>query len=198
MSDSMQWIETMDLNGPTNAEDLSPENPAELEKKMYEAALLSVKEGYRRLAILKVPASRRPDYYAEMLKDDKQMSKIRSQLVVAQQKIEAVESRKKKQAQRKFAKQMRAAKIEKKKQEKIAVKLAKPSMKTIDKKAAMDGDGPRGRKGPFARKTGGRNTGRNTGRNAGRPKSKFDGKLKKVTYPKSSAKKGGKFGKNRK
>ena len=190
MSTSMQWIETLDLYGPTQCEGLKPEDSAELEKKMYEAALLSVKEGYRRLAALKVPASRRPDYYAEMLKDDRQMTKIRTQLVTAQQRIEAVEARKKKQAQRKFAKQLRAAKIEKKKQDKIAEKLAKPSMKSIDKKADRDDKNKKG--------------GKSSSRNAGRPKSKFAGKSKPVSKGgkaktgKGGFKKGGKFGKGRK
>ena len=77
MSAPLQWIETLDLYGPTNADGLKPDQGAELEKAMYDAALISVKEGYRRLSQLKVPASRRPDYLAEMLKDDKQMTRIR-------------------------------------------------------------------------------------------------------------------------
>lgn len=133
MSEPSLWLETLDLYGPTHAEGLGPDQAVELEKKMYEAALLSVKEGYRRLSDLKVAASRRTDYLAEMLKDDRQMTKIRARLVTAQQRIEVVESRKKKQAQRKFAKQMKAAKIEKRKQEKLEDRLSKPSNKTIGK-----------------------------------------------------------------
>ena len=140
MSEALQWVETLDLYGSLNAEGITPEQSAELEKRMYEAASESVKEGYRRLSILKVPASRRPDYYAEMVKDDKQMTKIRAQLVVAQSRIEAVESRKKKQAQKKFSKQLKAAKIEKKKQQKVEEKLHKPVMKSIDKREALNGD----------------------------------------------------------
>jgi len=134
MSAPLQWIETLDLYGPTNADGLKVDQAAELEKRMYEAALASAKEGYRRLSALKVPASRRTDYFAEMLKDDKQMTKIRAQLVTVQQRIEAVETRKKKQAQRKFAKQLKAAKIEKKKEQKAESKSQKPAMKSSEKK----------------------------------------------------------------
>ena len=162
MSTQMQWIETLDLYGPTYIDGLKPEDSAELEKKMYEAAVISVKEGYRRLAALKVPASRRADYFAEMLKDDKQMTKIRTQLVTAQQRIEAVESRKKKQAQRKFSKQLRAAKIEKRKEEKISEKLSKPAMKSIDKRGDKEERGMKGGKGSGA--------GRTSTKDAGRPK----------------------------
>jgi rRNA-processing protein EBP2 len=140
MTASMEWIETLDLYGPTLAYDIKPDQTIELEKKMYEAALLSAKEGYRRLSALKVPASRRTDYYAEMLKDDKQMTKIRTQLVTAQQRIEAVEARKKKQAHRKFSKQMKAAKIEKRKQEKINEKVAKDNMRKESAKKVTSHD----------------------------------------------------------
>ena len=140
MTSTMEWIETLDLYGPTLAEDLKPDQSIELEKKMYEAALISAKEGYRRLSALKVPASRRSDYFAEMLKGDKQMTKIRAQLVTAQQRIEAVEARKKKQAQRKFSKQMKAAKIEKRKQEKINEKLAKDNIKKESSKKLTSKD----------------------------------------------------------
>lgn len=162
MSAPIQWIETLDLYGTSDFEGLKPEDSAELEKRMYHAALASMKEGYKRLSQLQVPASRRPDYFAEMVKDDKQMTKIRTQLVTAQQKIEAVESRKKKQAQRKFTKQLRAAKIEKKKQEKVDEKLAKISRKPIDKKLDRDVDERKGKKNVSTR-------------NAGKPKQ-FQGK----------------------
>jgi rRNA-processing protein EBP2 len=133
MTESVTWLETLDLYGPSNCDGLGPDQAVELEKRMYEAALLSSKEGYRRLSELKVPASRRLDYLAEMLKDDRTMTKIRANLVTAQQRIEAVESRKKKQAQRKFGKQLKAAKIEERKQKKLADKLSKPEHKPIEK-----------------------------------------------------------------
>ena len=202
MSESLQWIETLDLYGTLNAEGISPDQSAELEKRMYEAASESVKEGYRRLSVLKVPASRRTDYYAEMLKDDKQMTKIRAQLVVAQQRIEAVEARKKKQAQKKFSKQLKAAKIEKKKQQKVEEKMHKPVMKSIDKKEALNSERPGfkkgGKKGGF--KSGGfkKNSSQKGGKSFG-GKSKFSGAAKKGGKPMKAGKpmKGGKFGKRR-
>ena len=176
MTASLQWIETLDLYGPTHVDGLNPDQSVELEKKMYEAALSSVKAGYLRLSQLKVPASRRPDYFAEMLKDDKQMTKVRSKLVVAQQKVDAVEARKKKQAQRKFAKQLRAAKIEKKKELKTAEKLSQTSAKTIDKKNSKNSKLQKDKK--FST------------RNLGRPKQK-------VALNQKKAGKAGKFGKSK-
>ncbi len=135
----LQWIETLDLYGPTHAEGLKVDQGAELEKAMHDAALASVKEGYRRLSLLQVPASRRLDYYAEMLKTDKQMAKIRKFLVEAQQRIEAVEGRKKRQAQKKFSKQLKAAKIEKKKADIVEKKSAKPMLKSSERKDMVGG-----------------------------------------------------------
>ena len=206
MSESLQWIETLDLYGSLNADGITPDQSAELEKRMYEAASMSVKEGYRRLSLLKVPASRRPDYYAEMLKDDKQMTKIRTQLVVAQQRIEAVETRKKKQAQKKFSKQLKAAKIEKKKQKKVEEKMQKPVMKSIDKREALnsDRDGKKkgfkkgafqkGSKGPKGSK--GSKGPNSFSQKSGKP---FGARSKPMKSGKKFGKpmKGGKFGKRR-
>ena len=152
MTCPIDWIEHLDLYGESHFDDLKPDQAVELEKRMYEAALLSAKEGYRRLSAMKVPASRRPDYYAEMLKDDRQMTKIREKLVVAQQRIEAVETRKNKQAQRKFSKQLKAAKIEKRKLEKANEKASsKPVFKGSEKinseTPARPGKNPKQRSG---------------------------------------------------
>lgn len=145
MSESAQWLETLDLYGPIDMEGLSVEQSVELEKRMYQAALLSAKEGYRRLSDLKVAASRRTDYLAEMLKDDRQMTKIREHLVTAQQRIEIVESRKKKQAQRKFAKHMKA--VRKNQKTETAPKPELKSVNPRDKIQKQVNKPSRGKKG---------------------------------------------------
>jgi rRNA-processing protein EBP2 len=197
MSESSLWLETLDLYGPTHVEGLVPGQAVELEKKMYEAALSSAKEGYRRLSDLKVTASRRTDYLAEMLKDDKQMTKIRSRLVTAQQRIEVVESRKKKQAQKKFAKQMKAAKIEKRKEQKLEERLAKPSTKDFGKDDALAGDAKAAkdaRKAKFGKsaKKGNFKKGGGKGAKGGKPKFGGNPKFGGSKQSKISAGKGGK------
>lgn len=187
-STPLQWIETLDLYGPSLVEGLKPDQSAEIEKKMYEAAVSSVKVGYHLLSQLKVPASRRSDYFAEMLKSDKQMSKIRARVVTAQLRVEAVESRKKKQAQRKFSKQLRAAKIEKKKEMKIEEKLSKTSAKSIAKKNGKDlsTQNSKDNKGHKGKKP--------SGRDLSRPKKKFALKQKYSTKSKPGGKSMGKKG----
>lgn len=106
----LHWIETLDLSAPVACKGLKPDQAVELEKAMYESAMVSVKEGYKRLGALGVPASRRPDFLAEMVKTDNQMNKVRAKVVESQQRIEAVEKRKKIQFDRKFSKQVRVAK----------------------------------------------------------------------------------------
>lgn len=207
----LQWIETLDLYGPTHTEGLKVEQGAELEKAMHDAALASVKEGYRRLSQLQVPASRRLDYYAEMLKTDKQMAKIRKFLVEAQQRIEAVEGRKKRQAQKKFSKQLKAAKIEKKKADIVEKKNAKPMLKSSDRKEMAGGPEPRHKsskgkgkgKGKGGAKKAFGSKGRSTkpafgskgkGQGKGKSFSKTNGKSK---ISKSGPRKAGKFGKRK-
>lgn len=199
----LQWIETLDLYGPTHAEGIKVDQGAELEKAMHDAALASVKEGYRRLSQLQVPASRRLDYFAEMLKTDKQMAKIRKSLVEVQQRIEAVEGRKKRQAQKKFSKQLKAAKIEKKKAEIIEKKNAKPMLKSSERKEMAGGpqhkQSPHKGKGKGKGSSGKKSFGKSAFSKPGKGRGKGMGKTNsKSKISKSGPKKsGGKFGKRK-
>jgi rRNA-processing protein EBP2 len=170
MSESALWLETLDLYGPIDVEGLSVEQSAEIEKRMYQAALISAKEGYKRLSELKVPASRRPDYLAEMLKDDRQMTKIRENLVVAQQRIEAVESRKKKQAQRKFAKQIKA--VRKNQKTEAAPKPDLKKVNSAEKIKKQHPTRPSGKKNGNRRDSKPKNMGGKPKHNRGRPAMK--------------------------
>jgi rRNA-processing protein EBP2 len=162
-------------------EGLTPDQGVELEKAMHDAALESVKEGYRRLSQLQVPSSRRLDYYAEMLKTDRQMNKIRKGLVEVQQRIEAVEGRKKRQAQKKFSKQLKAVKIEKKKADMAERKNAKPMMKNSDRKEMTEGPAGKDGKKKFGNKSGKPEA--KSGKFGGKP-NKFSAKGGKTAGPK--------------
>merc|ERR1719163_2323711 len=61
-----------------------------------------VKEAYRRLHVMGVPASRPSDFYAEMMKPDSLIYKIRQRISSEQKAIETVEARKKFKAAKKF------------------------------------------------------------------------------------------------
>merc|ERR1712187_693768 len=66
----------------------------------------------------KVPCSRPSDFYAEMLRTDSQMFKVRQRAAEEQRRIKIVEDRKAAKTQKKFSKQARVKKLEDKAQEK--------------------------------------------------------------------------------
>ena len=99
------WIETLVLSNELNVTEFkSAEDTVKIEKAMHDAAMQSVKEGYRRLAAMNVPASRPADFMAEMLRDDSTMTKVKGKLAEEAAKIKAVETRKRVQAEKKFIK----------------------------------------------------------------------------------------------
>ena len=172
------WIETLALSGPLGVSSFSKsDDSVKLEKAMHDAALESVKEGYRRLAALNVPASRPDDFLAEMLRDDGTMAKVKSRLTEEAAKIKAVETRKRVQAEKKFAKKggNKVKKVIKKPQEDAAAdykplpaKGEKRSAKHGAPAAKQGGD----RQGGVARQGGARQGGDRQGKQGG---SKFGG-----------------------
>lgn len=58
----------------------------------------------------KVPISRPDDFFAEMLKTDSHMAKVKGRLLSQQQKIQTFEERKSKMENKKFHKAIRAYK----------------------------------------------------------------------------------------
>jgi rRNA-processing protein EBP2 len=63
-----------------------------------------VREGMGILVQMKQPISRPDDFFAEMLKTDGQMAKIKSRLIKQQSKIKSFEERKRKMENKKFHK----------------------------------------------------------------------------------------------
>ncbi|KAF4755942.1 putative rRNA-processing protein EBP2, partial [Perkinsus olseni] len=106
------WIETLALTStqePISEKGFKPDDRVEIEKAMYSQAQESVTEAFRRFAAMGIEANRPDDFYAEMLKTDQQMGKIRENLADQQKRIEIVEERKRRQAEKKFGKKMQVA-----------------------------------------------------------------------------------------
>merc|ERR1712176_1201957 len=78
----------------------------------------AVKEAYRRLRVMKIPCTRPDDFYAEMLRTDSTMFKVRERATEEQRRIRIVEERKKHQAAKKFAKKAKSKKLEARAEEK--------------------------------------------------------------------------------
>ncbi|XP_053992183.1 probable rRNA-processing protein EBP2 isoform X2 [Hylaeus volcanicus] len=90
-----------------------PEEDQKRESVFQNMTEMGVKESLKRLFLLKLPFSRPNDFFAEMLKSDQQMQKVQSNLLVQQEKIKAVEKRKKKQMDKKLVKKQPKSQLKK-------------------------------------------------------------------------------------
>jgi rRNA-processing protein EBP2 len=78
----------------------------------------NVKKGMEILIQAKVPISRPDDFFAEMLKTDQHMAKVKSRLLQQQHKIQDFEERKQRMENKKFHKAIKAYKQTEKHKEK--------------------------------------------------------------------------------
>lgn len=72
----------------------------------HEEATKAVAEAHRRLRESKIPFQRPKDYYAEMLKSDDHMQRVKSELIQEKERILAVDQRRKAQSNKKMQKEI--------------------------------------------------------------------------------------------
>ena len=170
------WIETLTLTSDLTLRSI--EDTVKLEKAFHDASLLAVKEGYRRLAALHVPAVRPSDFLAETLRDDRTMQKVKQRLADEASRIKAVEDRKRVQAEKKFTKKG-ANKNQAKKKPFVQTKEDDDlkNIKTLQERKPT---------------TGKPTTGKRTGKPTGKPSGKHQGKPQGKPYGKPQGKSGGK------
>merc|ERR1740117_2350227 len=107
------WVDTLEIDCQRSLpKGVGPKDGVKLESAFSEMALEAVREAYRRLRVMKVPASRPNDFYAEMLRSDKTMYQVRARASEEERRMKIVEDRKKAQAARRFSKKAKTAKNE--------------------------------------------------------------------------------------
>ncbi|KAG6623153.1 RRNA-processing protein EBP2 [Phytophthora cinnamomi] len=113
----LPWVETLDTCAvPLELE--SVHDDLKREVAFYNNTLAAVRLAKDRLKAQGVAYKRPDDYFAEMLKSDAHMAKVKDKLIYEQKKISAVEERKKSQAHRKVAKEIQAEKVKERNQQK--------------------------------------------------------------------------------
>ncbi|KAI9909410.1 hypothetical protein PsorP6_014739 [Peronosclerospora sorghi] len=113
----LPWVETMDLyTVPLELENVHDDLKREV--AFYNNTLTMVRIAKEKLKKEGVAYKRPDDYFAEMLKSDAHMAKVKDKLIYEQKKIAAVEERKKSQTHRKVAKEIQAEKIKERNQQK--------------------------------------------------------------------------------
>lgn len=149
-----KWIDHMAITGSNTERVVDVNDDLARETFFYERALESANECVRRLKELGLPVRRPDDYYAEMVKSDEHMKRVRSELLFEQQQLEIREERRKAREAKKYGKQVQAEKVkqrtlEKKAQIKNLDKWRKQRQKSgfaDDGKAPFEGAGGEGKR----------------------------------------------------
>lgn len=99
-------------------EGLSVHDDIKREVAFYNMTRENVKKGMEILVQAKIPISRPDDFFAEMLKSDEHMAKVKSRLLQQQQKVQTFEEKRQKLENKKFHKAIKAYKQTEKHKEK--------------------------------------------------------------------------------
>lgn len=135
------WAETQAVTAEDEALGLVPADKVDdditRELAFYSQALEAAREAVRKFKAAGVPWFRPPDYYAEMVKSDGHMARVKQQLVGEQRAIQEAEERRKQREAKKYSKQVQAEKNKEKarnKKKEIEVRDAQsPFMSDVDR-----------------------------------------------------------------
>ena len=95
-SDDAAWLETLDITASEPVE-LDDAEEGQRELAFYTQALAAVKSAQARLTKMDVPFARPDDYFAEMLKTDQHMAKVKLRLIKQQEAVFNAEQRRRPQ-----------------------------------------------------------------------------------------------------
>ncbi|TKY90368.1 hypothetical protein EX895_000366 [Sporisorium graminicola] len=110
----LPWIETMRITYPTaiSSEVADVENDLERELAFYKQALYAAVEGKKLVQASGTAFTRPSDYFAEMVKTDEHMERIRQKLLDESAAIKASEAAKKQRELKKFGKKVQVEKLQ--------------------------------------------------------------------------------------
>jgi len=119
------WTETLVTKGEVlNIKNV--EDDLEREKEFYSTSLKASNEGLDNLREENVPYTRPEDYFAEMIKTDVHMAKVKGVLLKEKREIEEAQQRTKNRMQKKFSKQTQSD-VQKQRKKRIKKKNNKQS-----------------------------------------------------------------------
>ena len=111
--DGMPWLEHMSIVVPQKLADEVPDAQNDLERELafYRQALDGAVRGRERVLSANVPFSRPADFFAEMLKTDEHMERVRQRLLDETAGIKASENAKRQRELKKYGKQIQTQKL---------------------------------------------------------------------------------------
>eukprot|EP00038_Savillea_parva_P018805 m.25519 g.25519 ORF g.25519 m.25519 type:complete len:301 (-) comp4244_c0_seq1:652-1554(-) len=122
ISSSLKWVELFTVGSPF-PDDIKASDDFARENAFYDHSLAAVHAGCKLLKDNAIPIRRPDDYYAEMLKTDEHMARVKERLIIENKKITASEQARKQRENKKFGKKIQQevlAKRQKAKKEAIA------------------------------------------------------------------------------
>lgn len=123
----LNWLERLDVTCAVEKHDQNKKNEVGIingqddfkrEMNFYKQAQMAVAEALPKLKKLGIPTARPADYFAEMVKTDDHMQKVREKLLTKELSMEKSEKAKKLRAMKKFGKKVQQEVIQKRQQEK--------------------------------------------------------------------------------
>ncbi|WWC70719.1 uncharacterized protein I206_104670 [Kwoniella pini CBS 10737] len=114
---NMPWPEHLVLNSKEIV-DVDPSDDLQREMAFYKIALECIPQAKKLATKHDIPFTRPNDYYAEMVKSDEHMERVRTKLVEESQGIKKSEAAKKQRDLKKFGKQIQHEKLKQREQDK--------------------------------------------------------------------------------
>lgn len=122
---NLPWIDKVSID-IEQAQEVDVNDDLARELAFYTQALEGTRQAFGKFQKIGVPFLRPSDYYAEMVKTDSHMEKVKGRLLVEKRKIEEAEERKKAREAKKLAKEVQAQKQkERAKQKKEEIEAVK-------------------------------------------------------------------------
>ncbi|KAG0486416.1 hypothetical protein HPP92_008511 [Vanilla planifolia] len=138
----VDWIHKLTVDYD-HAEAVDVNDDLTRELGFYNQALNGARNAFDKLQSMGIPFLRPPDFYAEMVKSDTHMLKIKSKLLAQKKRIEEAEERKKARETKKIAKEVQAQKMkEKAKRKKEEIESVKKWRKQRQQGGFARGKGP--------------------------------------------------------
>ncbi|KIR68604.1 rRNA-processing protein EBP2 [Cryptococcus bacillisporus CA1873] len=136
---SMPWPEHLVLDSKETA-DVDPSDDLQRETVFYKIALGCIPQARKLASKHDIPFTRPGDYYAEMVKSDEHMERVRTKLVEEAQGIKKSEDAKKQRELKKFGKQIQHEKLRQREQDKKSFENRVEGLKRKRKEGMELGD----------------------------------------------------------
>ncbi|EGD82700.1 hypothetical protein PTSG_03361 [Salpingoeca rosetta] len=139
ISRKLPWIETFLVHSGALPTDLNPDEDFQREDAFYDLTLKAAQQGQNLLKKHNIPIERPGDYFAEMIKTDDHMEKIREVMLKDQDRIERAERNRKLREMKKFGKQVQHEVLqERSKKKKAAMQMAHRHGKSLSEAKGLD------------------------------------------------------------